>query len=102
MGMSHARGKPDTAPTTTITTDEKSRMGRVDRALHEARSLIGIKRMIPSRQLTLWYFALAGALRSVGERGAFDFANVRRWAGGAGKCELSDRSKIALTHTRTV
>ena len=27
--------------------------------------------MIPSRQLTLWYFALAGALRSVCERGAF-------------------------------
>ena len=30
-----------------------------------------IQRIIPSRQLTLWYFALAGALRSVCERGAF-------------------------------
>src|SRR5690348_10395875 len=52
------------------------RNGRVAEASREARSLIGIKRMIPSRQLTLWYFALAGALRSVGERGAFRFVHA--------------------------
>ena len=60
-----------------FTLSATSRERRVAEALHEARSLVNIQRMIPSRQLTLWYFALAGALRSVGERGAFRFVHAQ-------------------------